>query len=61
MSTLAEILLAIALSLPTPWYKAGKAPETDVEYRERLETITTAIALEAEANEDWQWDSNLLP
>lgn len=60
MSPIAEILLAIALSLPTPWYKAGKAPETDVAYRERLQTIVQAIALEAEANEDWQWDSTSL-
>ncbi|MEY2934147.1 MAG: hypothetical protein RL033_4896 [Pseudomonadota bacterium] len=60
MSPIAEILLAIALSLPTPWYKAGKAPETDVAYRERLQTIAQAIALEAEANEDWQWDSTSL-
>lgn len=57
---LAEILLAIALSLPTPWYGHGKAPETELAYRERLQTITTAIALEAEANEDWQWDSTSL-
>jgi hypothetical protein len=48
MSSLAEILLAIALSLPAPWYKSGKAPETEVEYRERLQTITAAIALEAD-------------
>jgi hypothetical protein len=60
MSPIAEILLAIALSLPTPWYKAGKAPETEVAYRERLQTIAQAIALEAEANEDWQWDSTSL-
>lgn len=60
MSTLAEILLAIALSLPAPWYAPGKAPETEAEYRERLQTIATAIALEAEANEDWQWDPTSL-
>lgn len=60
MSTLAEILLAIALSLPAPWYEPGKAPETDEQYRERLQTIATSIALEAEANEDWQWDSTSL-
>jgi hypothetical protein len=60
MSTLAEILLAIALSLPAPWYKTGKAPETHLEYKERLQTIATAIAVEAVANEDWQWDSTSL-
>jgi hypothetical protein len=58
--TLAEILLAIALSLPSPWYKPGKNPETDQAYRERMQTIATAIALEAEANEDWQWDPTSL-
>jgi hypothetical protein len=57
---LTEILLAIALSLPTPWYKPGKNPETSLEYRQRLETIATAIALEAQANEDWQWDPTSL-
>ena len=50
--TLSEILLAIALTLPSPWYKPGKNPETDQAYRERMQTIATAIALEAEANED---------
>jgi hypothetical protein len=58
--TLAEILLAIALSLPTPWYQSGKNPETELQYRERLQTIATAIALEAQANEDWQWDPTSL-
>ena len=57
---LAEILLAIALSLPTPWYEPGKNPETPLEYRERMQTIATALALEAEANEDWQWDPTSL-
>jgi hypothetical protein len=57
---LAEILLAIALSLPAPWYKPGSNPETSLEYRERLQTIATAIALEAQANEDWQWDPTSL-
>jgi hypothetical protein len=58
--TLAEILLAIALTLPTPWYKPGSNPETSLQYRERLGTIATAIAVEAEANEDWQWDPTSL-
>jgi hypothetical protein len=57
---LAEILLAIALSLPPPWYGTGKNPETPLEYRERMQTIATAIALEAQANEDWQWDPTSL-
>ncbi|MEO8184062.1 MAG: hypothetical protein ABI895_35020 [Deltaproteobacteria bacterium] len=57
---LTEILLALALSLPTPWYKPGKNPETTLEYRERMQTIATAIALEAQANEDWQWDPTSL-
>jgi len=57
---LAEILLALALSLPTPWYKPGKNPETSLEYRERMQTIATAIALEAQANQDWQWDPTSL-
>jgi hypothetical protein len=58
--TLAEILLAIALSLPTPWYKPGQNPESSLEYRERMQTIATALAMEAEANEDWQWDPTSL-
>lgn len=57
---LAEILLTIALSLPTPWYKPGKNPETALEYRERMQTIATAIVLEAEASEDWEYDSTSL-
>jgi hypothetical protein len=58
--TLAEILLAIALSLPAPWYSPGKNPESSLEYRERMQTIATALAMEAEANEDWQWDPTSL-
>jgi len=58
--TLAEILLSVALSLPTPWYGPGKNPETPLEYRARMDTISHAIAIEAEANEDWRWDSTTL-
>jgi hypothetical protein len=58
--TLAEILLSVALSLPTPWYGPGKNPETPLQYRTRMETISQAIALEAEANEDWRWDATTL-
>jgi hypothetical protein len=57
---LAEILLTIALSLPSPWYKPGTNPETSLEYRERMQTIATAIVLEAEASEDWEHDSTSL-
>jgi hypothetical protein len=58
--TLAEILLSVALSLPAPWYGPGKNPETPVEYRTRMETISQAIALEAEASENWRWDATTL-
>jgi hypothetical protein len=58
--TLSEILLAIVLSLPAPWYKQGKNPETPSAYQSRLETIAKAIAMEAEAAEDWRWDANSL-
>jgi len=58
--TLSEILLAIVLSLPAPWYQPGKNPETPSAYQSRLETISKAIALEAEAAEDWRWDASSL-
>jgi hypothetical protein len=58
--TLSEILLAIVLSLPAPWYKAGNNPETPSAYQSRLETIAKAIAMEAEAAEDWRWDASSL-
>jgi hypothetical protein len=58
--TLVETLLAVVLSLPAPWYQNGKNPETPEQYRERMETIATAIAVEAEANEHWRWDSRSL-
>jgi hypothetical protein len=58
--TLSEILLAIVLSLPAPWYKAGNNPETPSAYQGRLETIAKAIAMEAEAAEDWRWDASSL-
>lgn len=57
---LAETLLTIALTMPAPWYRPGKAPETPSEYNQRLETIATAIAAEAEAAEDWRWDTESL-
>lgn len=55
--TLTEIILAIVLSLPAPWYHPGKNPETNEEYRGRLQTISEAIAIEAEATENWRWDA----
>lgn len=57
---LAETLLAIMLSLPAPWYQPGKNPETPAEYRARLETISKAIAAEAEAADEWRWDTTSL-
>jgi hypothetical protein len=58
--TLPEILLSIALSLPSPWYPPGRNPETADEYRARLEGIAGAIAVEAEAAEGWRWDATSL-
>jgi hypothetical protein len=58
--TLAEILLSIALTLPAPWYRPGHNPETPEEYRARLESISQAIVLEAEAAEGWRWDTTSL-
>jgi hypothetical protein len=58
--TLPEILLSIALSLPAPWYRPGHNPETVDEYRTRMEAISQAIALEAEAAEGWRWDPTSL-
>jgi hypothetical protein len=58
--TLPEILLSIALSLPSPWYRPGHNPETVDEYRTRMEAISQAIALEAEAAEGWRWDATSL-
>jgi hypothetical protein len=58
--TLAEILLSIALSLPAPWYRPGHNPETVDEYRTRMEAVSQAIALEAEAAEGWRWDATSL-
>jgi hypothetical protein len=58
--TLADILLGILLNLPAPWYHPGKNPETASQYQERLQTISTAIATEAEAAEDWRWDATSL-
>jgi hypothetical protein len=57
---LPEVLLAIVLSLPPPWHKPGANPESVDEYQARLETITQAIALEAEAAEGWRWDKQSL-
>jgi hypothetical protein len=58
--TLAEIILSIVLSLPAPWYSPGRNPETADEYRDRMQTISDAIALEAEAAEGWRWDATSL-
>lgn len=58
--TLAEILLSIALSLPAPWYRPGHNPETVDEYRARLDSISQAIAIEAEATQGWRWDATSL-
>jgi hypothetical protein len=58
--TLPEILLSIALSLPAPWYPPGKNPETVDGYRTRMEAISQAIAVEAEAAEGWRWDATSL-
>jgi hypothetical protein len=58
--TLAEILLSIALSLPAPWYPPGRNPETVDEYRTRMDAISQAIAIEAEAAEGWRWDTTSL-
>jgi hypothetical protein len=57
---LAEVLLSIALTLPAPWYRPGHNPETPEEYRARLELVSQAIAMEAEAAEGWRWDSESL-
>jgi hypothetical protein len=58
--TLPEILLSIALGLPAPWYRPGHNPETVDEYRDRMEAISQAIAVEAEAAEGWRWDATSL-
>jgi hypothetical protein len=58
--TLPEILLSIALSLPAPWYPPGRNPETADEYRTRMDAISQAIAVEAEAAEGWRWDATSL-
>ena len=58
--TLAEILLSIALSLPAPWYRPGHNPETSEEYRARLQSISEAISIEAEAAQGWRWDATSL-
>jgi hypothetical protein len=58
--TLPEILLSIVLSLPSPWYRPGHNPETVDEYRTRMEAISQAIAIEAEAAEGWRWDATSL-
>ena len=58
--TLTETLLVIALGLQSPWYQPGKEPETRDQYQERLQTISKAIAIEAEAAEDWRWDATSL-
>ena len=42
---LSAAILAAALSLPSPW----RSPEPEDAYRARLETIATAVAIEAQA------------
>lgn len=44
---LKEALLTIALAFPAPWHPPGTNPETPEQYRERLETIAEAIAIES--------------
>ncbi|HTM44687.1 MAG TPA: hypothetical protein VL137_07010 [Polyangiaceae bacterium] len=39
-------LYAIALSLTPAWYAPGRNPETEIQYRDRVETIAEAIAAE---------------
>jgi hypothetical protein len=38
-----DFLLALALSLPAPWYPPGQNPETPEQYRSRVVAITLAI------------------
>ncbi len=58
--SLTEILLSVVLNLPAPWYHPGTNPETHDEYRDRLQTISEAIAIEAAAAEAWRWDATSL-
>jgi hypothetical protein len=57
---LQNMLLAIALSLQSSWYPPGKSPETVEQYQDRLKIITQAIAMEAQAQETWQWGTDAL-
>lgn len=57
MTQLAAALLATALAAPGPWYPPGKDPETPCERHQRYETITTALAVEAEELQGWGWST----
>jgi hypothetical protein len=57
---LQNMLLAIAITLQGPWYPESKRPETDQQRNDRLAIITQAIALEAEAQDNWQWGTDTL-
>jgi hypothetical protein len=57
---LQNMLLAIALSLQSPWYAPGKRPETVEQHQDRLKIITQAIAEEAAATESWKWGTDAL-
>jgi hypothetical protein len=57
---LQNMLLAIALTLQGPWYPESKRPETDQQRADRIAVITEAIALEAAAQESWQWGTDTL-
>lgn len=45
-------LLAVALSLPAPWYGPGKEPESAVERAARIDVIVSAAVAEASAADD---------
>jgi hypothetical protein len=57
---LQNMLLAIALSLQAPWYPPSKVPETAEQRQDRLEIITQAIAIEAAAEQNWEWGTETL-
>ena len=50
---LKEALLAVVVGLPAPWYGQNRQPETDEQYRERVQIIAEAITLEAERSKAW--------
>ncbi len=52
---LKELLLAAILSWPAPWYPPGRPnPETPEQYKQRVSTIATAVALESAEFEGWR-------